>query len=404
MGIDEGSVNEIISLTESRLSQGGSRSVKITPVEELVGVNKTYRCIMEIGSGADASTESIIIKYKPLESIPYQRERQKLHGVFKDLADYSNRFSNEVAALTFLKGIEFSATIHPRLIYHDVENLLIVTEDMGEAPTLMDLLNQPDLERPETYLGGYVELLAELHKHTICCWHRFKEVQEGFGAYSPLSDSTMDFRGYSSEFASLLDHLDSSYGLDKEATIGELHSVEETVFDPGNPLHGFIHADSGIQNVNVDPESRKMTLFDYEFAATGYVLLDLAGVFLGFPQSGRGRRVPRRFYGSLIERYFDSLSLTIDDPRGELVYALLHWTVGRVISSWMFYVKDRPGGDVDPGVLSRLFTSNQECLGFMDGDGGFPYLGRFVEAFQSYILDTWEDVEPLSYFSSFDAA
>jgi hypothetical protein len=395
------SVNEMISLTERRLSQGGSKSVRITPVEELVGVNKTYRCIMETGSGADASTESIVIKYKPHESIPSQRERQKLHGVFKDLADYSNRFSNEVAALTFLNGIEFSANIHPRLIYHDVDNLLIVTEDMGKAPTLMDLLNQPTLERPETYLGDYVELLAELHKHTIHRWRRFKEIQEEFGACSPLSDSTMDFRDYSSEFAALLDYLGSRYELDKDATIEELRRVEETVFDQGNPLYGFIHADSGIQNVNVDHETKEMTLFDYEFAATGYVLLDLVGLFLGFPQSGRGRRVPRRFYGVLIERYFDSLSLSIDEPKGELVYALLHWTVGRIISSWIFYIKDRLGGDVDPGVLSRLFTSNQECLGFIDGDGGYPHLSRFIEVVQSFISDTWKDVEPLGYFSSF---
>lgn len=404
MAIDEnGSVNEMISLTESRLSQVYSKSVKITPVEELVGVNKTYRCIMETGYGADVSSESIIVKHRPLESIPSQRERQKLHGVFRDLADYSNRFSNEVASLTFLNGIEFSATIHPRLIYHHVENLLIVTEDMGKAPTLMDLLNQPALEDPETYLGDYVELLADLHKHTIRCWRRFKEIQEGFGAYSPLSDSTMDFRDFSSEFAALLDILGSRYGLDKEAIIEELHGVEETVFDPGKTLYGFIHADSGIQNVNVDPKSREMTLFDYEFAATGYVLLDLAGMFLGFPQSGRGMRVPRRFYGALIERYFDSLSLIIDDPRGELVYALLHWTVGRIISSWVFYIKDRLDGDVDSEVLSRLFTSNQECLGFMDGDGGFPHLRRFIEAVQSFISDTWGNVEPLGYFSSFKA-
>jgi len=395
------SVNEMIGLTERSLSQGGSRIVKITPVEELVGVNKTYRCVMETGAGAAASTESIVIKYKAIESIPSQLERQELHGVFKDLADYSNRFSNEIAAMTFLNGIEFPTTIHPRLIYHDVENLLIVTEDVGRAPTLMDLLNQPDLERPESYLGDYVELLAELHKHTIHHWRRFKDFQESFSAYSPLSDSTMDFRGYSHEFAALLDALGSRYGLDKEATIMELRRVEETVFDPGNPLYGFIHADSGIQNVNVDPESREMTLFDYEFAATGNVLLDLAGMFLGFPQSGRGRRVPRRFYDALIEQYFESLSLSVDDPRAELVYALLHWTVGRVISSWVFYIKDRPGDDVEPEVLCKLFTSSQECLGFIDGDGGFPHLGRFIEAVTSYISETWGNVKPLDYFSSF---
>ena len=75
MAIEEDdSVNEMIGITERSLSQGGSRIVKITPVEELVGVNKTYRCVMETGAGAAASTESIVIKYKAIESIPSQLE------------------------------------------------------------------------------------------------------------------------------------------------------------------------------------------------------------------------------------------------------------------------------------------------------------------------------------------
>lgn len=402
MVVDEkDSVKEVISLIERRLSEDGS-SVRITPIEELVGVNKTYRCTMETVSDSEASTESIVIKYKPLASIPSRRELARLRGVFRDLADYSNRFSNEVAALTYLDGLQFTRRVHPTLLHYDADNLVVVTRDMGRSPTLMETLSQPGLGDPETYLRNYVELLAELHRHTIHGWRRFREIQERFGAYSPLSDSTMDFRAYSSEFAQLLDYLGPRYLLDKGATIEELYRVEETVFDPGNDLYGFIHADSGIQNVNVDPESREMTLFDYEFAATGYVLLDLAGVFLGFPQSGEGVRVPSGLYDALIGRYFALLSSAQEDPRGRLVYALLHWTVGRIISSWMFYLKDKLGGDIDPRVLNRLYTSNHECLGFLE-DGGFTHLRRFIEAVQLFLRDTWEGVEPLGLFPAFHA-
>jgi thiamine kinase-like enzyme len=322
---------------------------------------------------------------------------------FSSLADYSNRFSNEVAALTYLNGIRFTTTIYPTLIHHDIENLLIVTKDMGDTPTLMDTLNQPTLEDPETYLRNYVKLLAELHRHTIRSWRRFEKIQRRFDASSPLSDSTIDFRDYSPDFSALLDYLCSRYELDKEATIREFNDVEATIFNPDNALYGFIHADSGVQNVNVDPESKEMILFDYEFAATGYVLLDIAGLFLGFPQSGKGKRVPSRFYDTLIKQYFDSFSPVQDDPREKLVYALLHWTIGRVIGSWMFYIKDNLDsiGDVDSEVLNKMFTSNHECLNFIENEREFTYLRRFIEVVQLFISDTWKPVELLDYFSSF---
>jgi thiamine kinase-like enzyme len=397
------SIKEIISFTESQLSQGKSMSVKITPIEELAGVNKTYRCNMVTTSGPDVSTESIILKYKPLDSFPPRSQAPlKSFPPQNTLEQYSNRFSNEIAALTYLNGIEFTTTIHPKLIHHDIKNLLIVTKDMGNTPTLLDTLNQPDLKDPGTYLKSYVRLLAELHSHTIHNWHQFKKIQEQFGSVSPPSDSTMDFRTYSSEFAALLDHLGSRYEVDKEAIIKEFNHVEEYVFSPDNELHGFIHADSGIQNVNVDIESKEMILFDYEFADTGYVLLDLAGLFLGFPQSGKGKRVPSRFYDALIKEYFESFTIVQDNPREKLAYALLHWTVGRIIGLWVFFLRDNLENlsDVDIEFINKTYTSNHECLNILENEAEFTYLRSFIEVVQPFISNTWKNVELLDYFSS----
>ncbi len=404
MNIDKkDSIKEIISLTERQLYHGKSMSVKITPIEELAGVNKTYRCQMVTTSGPNVSTESIIIKYKPLNSFPPRtRAPLKSFPPQNNIEQYSIRFSNEIAALTFLNGIKFTTTIYPTLIHHDIKNLLIVTKDMGNAPTLLDTLNQPTLKDPETLLKNYVKLIAELHNHTIHNWHQFKKIQKQLGTFSPLSDSTMDFRNYSSEIVALLNHLGSSYEVDKEAIIKEFNHIEEYIFNSDNELHGFIHADSGIQNINVDIESKEMILFDYEFADTGYVLLDLAGLFLGFPQSGKGKRVPSRFYDGLIKQYFDSFSILQDNPREKLVYALLHWTIGRIIGLWVFFLKDNLENlsDVDVEFLNKTFTSNYECLNFLENEVEYTYLRNFIEVVQSFISNTWESVELLDYFSS----
>ena len=189
-------IQKIINIIENQLSEG-RRRVKITPIEQLVGVNKTYRCKMRTTSDTKVSDESIIIKYNP-KTLSHTRNNQ--HNVLQDLEDYSKRFNNEAAALTYLTSIQFPNKIHPTLIHQDIKNQLIVTRDMGKNPTLMDLMNNPQLKEPVTYLKNYVSLFAELHKFTINNWRRFKETQKLFNASSPLSDSTMDFRSFDSEF------------------------------------------------------------------------------------------------------------------------------------------------------------------------------------------------------------
>jgi hypothetical protein len=392
-------IEEILSIIENQLSVGKT-SVKITPIEQLVGVNKTYRCNIETISGTSTSNESIIIKYNPKKPSP---NKTQPINILQDLDDFSKRFNNEAAALTYLNSIQFPNKIHPTLIHQDIKNQLIVTKDMGKNPTLMDLMNNPQLEEPETYLKNYVNLFAELHKYTINNWQRFKEIQKQFSASSPLSDSTMDFRNNPSDFRALLEYIDSRYKLDKESIIKEFNQIEETVFNPDNLLYGFIHADSGIQNVNVDLESKQMVLFDYEFADTGYMLLDIAGLFLGVPQSGKGKRIPSKHYDMLIQEYSNSLSLTSEKLKENLVYALIHWTIGRIIGLWMFYLRPHLDGldKVEIGFLNKTFTSNHECLNFLEKNKQFTHLRKFIEVIQLFMLETWENIELVDYFSSF---
>lgn len=106
-------IEEIIPIIENQLSVGKT-NIKITPIEQLVGVNKTYRCNMETISDTSVSNESIIIKYNPKK--PSHNKTQP-KNILQDLEDYSKRFNNEAAALTYLNSIQFPNKIHPTLIH-----------------------------------------------------------------------------------------------------------------------------------------------------------------------------------------------------------------------------------------------------------------------------------------------
>jgi hypothetical protein len=388
-------LQSILSLIESQLSHD-DKTVKIIPLEKLVGVNKTYRCNMNTITKTKVSIEPIVLKFNP--NTPVNQPENKM----RDLDDFSKRLNNEVASLIYLDSINFQKKIHPELVHHDIMNQLIVTRDMGKNPTLMDLMNDPSFEKPETYLSNYVKLFAELHRHTSNNWLRFKETQKRVNASSPLSDSSVDFREHLTEFEEYLDYLSLEYNLNKKAILFEFSQVEDAVTDKYNPLYGFIHADSGIQNVNANPDTGEMALFDYEFANTGYVLLDIAGLFLGFPQSGKGMRIPERYYYTLMREYFDALSLVSDNLELRLLYALLHWTVGRGISTWMFFIKPNIDDLKSLGTekLNSTYTSNHECLLFLK-NGSFPHLRKLIEVNQSFLAETWENVELKNYFPVF---
>ena len=56
--------------------------------------------------------------------------------------------------------------------------------------------------------------------------------------------------------------------------------------------------------------------------------------------------------------------------------------------------------NVNVEFLNKTFTTNYECLNFLENEAEYTYLRNFIEVVQLFISNTWESVELLNYFSS----
>ncbi len=85
------------------------------------------------------------------------------------------------------------------------------------------------------------------------------------------------------------------------------------------------------------------------------------------------------------------------------MFALIHWTIGRIIGLWMFYLKPHLNnlGKVEVEFLNKTFSSNHECLNFLEKDIQNTHLRKFIEVVQIFMLETWENVELIDFFPSF---
>jgi hypothetical protein len=68
----------------------------------------------------------------------------------------------------------------------------------------------------------------------------------------------------------------------------------------------------------------------------------------------------------------------------------------------VFFLKDNLEniGDVDVEFVNKTYTSNYECLNFLENEAEYSFLRNFIEVFQLFISNTWNNVELLDFFPS----
>lgn len=190
----------------------------------------------------------------------------------------STRLLNELATLEFLESTR-PAGPWPAVIAQDVEIGLIVIEDLGRHPSVLQVLLGDDPELARAGLTGLGRALADLHVTGLGRTVEFESSLHRRGARSPRSDSTRRIVDLSAHvrgaievmgiapfpgFWSELDDVDGAMALQM-------------------PQATVIHADAGPQNFVLGDE--RVAILDFEFAVVGHPALDLVSARLGFPHT-----------------------------------------------------------------------------------------------------------------------
>jgi len=238
------------------------------PVEEIHRLEPVYgttvfRCTM--ARPFDDLGESVIVK------------RGRGAGEFRSEAAM---MQNEIAALRFLTANELP--FGPRFITCDIEAGIVVMEDLGDGPSLEDLLFDDDPRAAIDGLVAFGTALGELHAATAGHADAFltAQGQQGSGwigseAVGPMGTS------YRSSWEALRTSIGAHPGLPQPRDVRPDIDAMLLTLAPTAPYLAMTNGDPCPANTRF--ASGVLRFLDFEMATFHHALLDLTALHMPFP-------------------------------------------------------------------------------------------------------------------------
>jgi hypothetical protein len=241
------------------------------------------------------------------------------------------RLRNEHAALEFLSAI--GSTLAPRFIAGDVTAGILVTEDLGTHPSLLDLLLGDDREAARQGLLAFARGLGALHAQTAGRSSAYAERRarlgpadpdpEGLTAPGRVAESWRRVRDAVAQLS-----LPYPHGVDDD-----VDEIAGTLAAPGAYL-ALSSGDTSVVNCTVT--NGVVRFFDFEAAGFRHALIDASVLRYPYPTGGPVWRLPREVADLVESAYREVLAracpAALDDASYErgMAAACAAWTIVRM--------------------------------------------------------------------------
>lgn len=315
--------------------------IRLSRPETLPSPHRLIRCRVDGIPGLD----SVVIKQ--ITTVEFTEDTGEGH---------SHRFRNELATLTYLQNLPDDGP-WPSLIAAEPDEDFVIVEDLGEHPTVEEVLLSGDRATAAQSLGSMGATLGTFHAVSVEESSRFVSMRDRLAVVPPRSDSTQDLRRGHDAIEGSLAELDVAPA---SGFAAELTEVEEGLHSPGL-LTTVIHADAGPQNFIWSGDGT--VLVDFEFATVGSPFLDLVSARLGFPHSSEARTVPPGMVRRLEDRYRLEMSPVAPQLEDDATFvdavvdACAHWALVRWTGLWRrLFTFDDDGDDQLESMRSQAFT------------------------------------------------
>jgi hypothetical protein len=323
------------------------------------------------------------------------------------------QFLNELASLNFLHECEIGCG--PRLYASDADQRMMIVEDLGQGPSLQDVLMSGEAATGTFHLTALGGMLGRIQEATSHRSDAFTVMQATLGVSSALCGGSMDVRNLIPLLHECLDALSVA---PNEGFDGAVAVVGEAMIEDPR-WRTFAHFDAGPHNCIT--RGRTLKLIDFEFAGLGNGLIDLVGARMAFPVAYHGRRVPEVVVDALESNYrverLASVPAAGDDTffRTELARACAHWALTKLWGFWKDYLRDRL--KEGPAYDDQEDRGPQRAAYFRQMI--FTYLLSFVETARQWdvlpelrsilarVMDRlrihWPDLAPWPFYPAFAA-
>jgi len=299
-------ITETLEIAKTVLEQSIQADVEFGKAVELESQHSVLRVPIIQGQGLP---ESIVIKRVP-EDIEYGAQKRVL---------------SEWAGLEFLSKVANSKQFAPRFLGGNAEKLLIVSEDMGNVPTLNRILHEADSASARQALVDYGIFLGTLQSATYGRETEFKQIQTRLNAEVPPTDSSIDLRDLLEQFREAFGPVTTNYdGLEKEIINASVAMHNEQIF------WTFQHHDAGPHNILATESG--LRFIDFELAQYGNAFLDMTALRLAFPPFSHGYLLPKEIVIEYENNYRETLSKVIPKILDDSLYAL---TLEQACAQWI---------------------------------------------------------------------
>jgi len=303
--------------------------VRITTVQPFPHT-RVWRCALESVGGAVPPT--VIVRL--LRDDPARTGMTRLH--------------NERAALEFLEAI--GSTLAPRFIADDAATGILISEDLGPCPSLLDLLLGDDPLAARHGLLAFAHSIGTLHAQTA-------GRAATYAGYRARLRSTVADAEDSSVRVRVLQHWsqvqDAVLRLDLPPPVGVDTDVETVVTSLATPGPLLALSSGDPSPVNCAVAEGRVRFFDFEDASFRHALIDATVLRYLYPTGAPAWSLPATMAGPIEEAYRRALAQAcpevLDDAGYErgMAMACAAWTVVRLGR----LARVEAGPDRDPWLL-----------------------------------------------------
>jgi len=308
---------------------------------------------------------------------------------------------HEWASLAFLTEISAKEGLAPKFYGGDRKACLIVYEDLGIGPSLVEPLMGDDPERAKEALRWHAEEVGWLHNATIGNEERFTQIRNELGP-PPNAQGGLGW----GDLTTLREPLRESFvALDVSPGDGfwdDFQALTEAIAQPGS-MRAFVHNDSCPDNLRLLDDG--IRLFDFEVAGYHHRFLDAVYARMSMPHCYLANAVPIDVIQATELAYRNVSLITapqLEDERKagrEIVHACFYW----LVSNGIWRVKDPLGDDFTWGistwrqrVIHRLDALAEAC----DEFAYMPSVANAARETTSRLRKIWT-VDPLPFYPAF---
>ncbi len=252
---------------------------RIVSSEPLAGRSSVFRCDVE-GQGAPPS---LILK------LPRPRAEEKYDR--RDVAPRSPYWSltNECAGLELLDAAQRRSpgpAVAPAFYGADLDRGLVLLEDLGDGPSLADLLLGDDAIKAEEGLVAFASSLGRLHALTAGAGPEYAALLElkGRGSDRPYYNGRV--RSEIEKLPQTFDEFEFEWS---PGLVDDVQQIAASMLEPG-PFEAYIHGDPCPDNDRL--VDGRMVFFDFETGAFHNAMLDGSYGRVPFPSCWCVNRLP----------------------------------------------------------------------------------------------------------------